>query len=79
MDHKQNVIPFKNSFVYDNSASRTWDMHFNWLRDRSFKQGARTFLDNGKNTHANNFTKYYPPVQHRMIRPNYILHNHNLS
>ena len=61
MGHKQNPVPLKtdnstaNSFVYDNikqRKSKTWDMRFNWLRDRSFKRDIRIFCDKVENNHA---------------------------
>ena len=82
MGHKQNPVPLKtdnstaNSFVHENikqRKSKTWDMRFNWLRDRSFKRDVRIFWDKGENNHADYFTKHHPPAHHREIRSKYIL------
>jgi len=49
--HKQSPIPLKldnctaNSFIYviiKQRKSKTWDMHFNWLGDRSFKKDEKS-------------------------------------
>ena len=67
MGHKQNPVPLKTDnstakgFVHDNikqRKSKTWDLRFNWLRDRSFKRDVRIFWDKGENNHADYFTKH---------------------
>ena len=59
--------------------SKTWDMRWNWLRDDITKEQIAVFWDKGDNNDADYFTKHHPPNHHRISRPKYILHGHNIS
>jgi hypothetical protein len=88
LDHPQNRIPIKTDnstatgFIYDNirqRKSKTWDMRWNWLRDKSVQEILKYYWDAGKNNWADYFTKHHAPSHHLLMRPNYILHGHNVS
>ena len=53
--------------------SKSWDMRFNWLRDRSVIQKLfRIYWDKGTNNLADYFTKHHAPAHHKHMRPVYI-------
>jgi hypothetical protein len=87
LGHKQPPTPLKtdnftaNSFVHANirqRPSKTWDMRWNWLRDKSNK-ALRVYWEKGSANDADYFTKHHPPNYHRQMRPRYILQGHNIS
>ena len=88
LDHPQPPTPIKtdnstaNSFVYSNikqKRSKTWDMCFNWLRDRKSHTELNIYWDKGSNNAADYFTKHHPPAHHKTERSKYILKNHNMT
>ena len=88
LDHPQPPTPIKtdnstaNSFVHSNikqKRSKTWDMRFNWLRNRSAHKEVAIYWDKGSKNDADYFTKHHPPSHHRTERPKYILQNHNMT
>ena len=65
-----------NSFVHSEmrvKRSKSWDMRYNWLRDRSAQKQFRIRWDKGIHNLADYFTKYQPPNHHRIKRYDYIL------
>jgi hypothetical protein len=87
LGHKQPPTPLKtdnstaHSFVHTNirqRRSKTWDMRWNWLRDKSNK-ALRVYWEKGSTNDADYFTKHHPPNYHRQMRPRYILQEHNIS
>jgi hypothetical protein len=88
LDHPQPATPLKtdnstaNSFVHANikqRRSKTWDMRWNWLRDKSTHEQLRTYWDKGANNCADYFTKHHPPTHHLSMRPQYVLNAHQIS
>jgi hypothetical protein len=85
LGHPQPATPLKtdnstsNSFVHANikqRRSKTWDMQWNWLRDKDTLKQLRIYWDKGQNDDANYFTKHHPPSHHLAMRPKYVLNAH---
>ena len=88
LGHPQQATPIKtdnstsNSFVHANikqRRSKTWDMRWNWLRDKSTHDMLRIYWDRGQNNQADYFTKHHPPTHHLSMRPQYVLNAHQLT
>ena len=89
LGHPQPPTPLKTdnstaeSFVHSNirqKRSKTWDMRWNWLRDRSGGLAhLRVYWEKGTLNDADYFTKHHPPNYHRSIRPRYILKGYNVT
>ena len=88
LGHPQPATPIKtdnsttNNFVHANlrqKRSKTWDMKWNWLRDRETQNHLNVYWDKGSNNNADYFTKHHPPIHHRMQRPVFILKNNHAS
>jgi hypothetical protein len=88
LGHPQPATPLKtdnltsDSFVHDNikqPRSKTWDMRWNWLRDRATHEQLRFCWDKGVNNCADYFTKHHPPTHHLIMRPQYVLNVHQIS
>ena len=88
LDHPQPPTPIKtdnstaNSFVHSNirqKRSKTWDMRYNWLRDRKRHDELSIYWDKGSKNAADYFTKHHPPAHHKTERPKYILKNHHVT
>ena len=65
-----------NSFVHSEmrvKRSKSWDMKYNWLRDRVAQDQFTIKWDKGVNNLADYFTKHHPPNHHQTIRSTYIL------
>jgi hypothetical protein len=85
LGHPQPATPLKtdnstaNSFVHANikqRRSKTWDMRWNWLRDKATHEQLRIYWDKGVNNDADYFTKHHPPAHHLTERPRYVLNAH---
>ena len=61
------------------TRSKTWDMRYNWLRDRQNRMHLRVYWDKGSNNDADYFTKHHAPSHHKLMRPRYILKNNFVS
>ena len=82
LGHIQPPTPIKTDnstaykFVHNDmkqKISKSWDMRFNWLRDRSIIQKLlNIYWAKGTNNWADYFTKHHVPSHHRGIRPLYI-------
>ena len=82
LGHKQPPTPIKTDnstaykFIHNNmkqKMSKSWDMRFNWLRDRSIIQKMlRIYWAKGSANLADYFTKHHAPSHHRNMRPIYI-------
>ena len=67
-----------NSFVHSEmwvKRSKSWDMKYNWLRDRMAQQQFHIKWDKGVHNMADYFTKHHPPSHHKLKRYDYILKN----
>ena len=63
-------------FVYDNihqKRSKSWDMRFYWLRDRTNQKQFLIKWAAGKSNLADYFTKHHPIKHHRTMQPTYNL------
>jgi hypothetical protein len=78
LGHPQLPTPLKtdnssaNSFVNANIKqrhSKTWDMRWNWLRNKTVQELLQIYWDKGINNQAGYFTKHHPPAHHRTMRP----------
>jgi hypothetical protein len=85
LGHPQPPTPLKTdnstaySFVHSNirqRRSKTWDMRWNWLREKVTHKQLRIYWDKGKNNNADYFTKHHPPAHHVVMRPKYVLNAH---
>ena len=68
-----------NSFVHSEmrvKRSKSWDMKYNWLRDRAAQKQFHVTWDKGIHNMADYFTKHHPPSHHRSKRYDYILKNY---
>ena len=52
--------------------SKSWDMRFNWLRDRHAQKQFNIFWKEGYNNEADYFTKHHPSVYHQRMRSRYL-------
>ena len=65
-----------NSFVHlaiREKQSKSWDMQYNWLRDRQAQQQFEIKWQEGATTQADYFTKHHSPSHHKVKRYDYIL------
>ncbi len=85
LGHPQLATPLKtdnstsNSFVHANikqRRSKTWDMRWNWLRDKITQTLFRVYWAQGKTNEVDYFTKHHPPMHHINQRSKYILRGH---
>jgi hypothetical protein len=88
LGHPQLATPLKtdnstsNSFVHANikqRRSKTWDMRWNWLRDKATHQQLRMYWAKGTDNDADYFTKHHPPSHHLPTRPKYVLNAHQVT
>ena len=79
--HKQPEIPLKteNSTIewFLNSGmkpkrSKTWDMKFQWLKDKEVLEKLTFYWYRSINNDTDYFTKHHPPIHHCQMRPRYI-------
>ena len=82
LGHPQPPTPIKtdnsttHGFAYQNiqqRKSKSWDMQFHWLRDREFQKHFKLFWESGLTNKADYFTKHWPILHHRQIRPTYYI------
>ena len=87
LGHPQPPTPIKTDnstatgFIYDNihqRRSKSWDMRYYWLRDRSNQQQFNIYWDKGVNNHADYPTKHHPTIVHRNKRERYVKDKINL-
>ena len=67
------------SFVHStmrSKRSKTWDMRWNWLRDKLQQATFRIKWEKGSSNKADYFSKHHPPSHHRQVRSDYILPGH---
>ena len=88
MRHPQPATPLKTdnsttqSFILSNirqKRSKTWDMIWNWLREKATQKEFRFYWDKGINNRADYHTKHHPPAHHLAQRPRYILKGHHVQ
>ena len=88
LGHPQPPTPLRtdnsvaNSFVHFNikqRRSKTWDMRWNWLRDKQTHNEVDVYWGPGNVNEADYFTKHHPPTYHKLTRSRYILQGHNVS
>ena len=63
---------FANS-TYTPKRSKSWDMRYHWLQDRTKSKDFHIYWDKGSRNRADYSTKHFPPSYHQEQRPNYIL------
>jgi hypothetical protein len=65
-----------NGYVYDNitqKKSKSWDMRYNYLRDKELQQLIEVYLKPGTNNDGDYFTKHHAPLRHHLAtRPRYV-------
>jgi hypothetical protein len=88
LGHPQPATPLKtdnstaHSFVHANikqRRSKTWDMRWNWLRDKETHKQLRIYWEKGQSNNADYFTKHHPPAHHILMRPRYVLNAHQIA
>lgn len=52
--------------------SKTWDMRYHWIEDRTQLGQIRPYWDKGKNNLADFFTKHFPPAYCKIMRYKYL-------
>ena len=81
MEHPQPATPIKTDnstavgFVYDNitqKKSKSWDMRFNWLRDKELQNLIKVYWESGLTNYADYFTKHHSLAHHLHIREQYV-------
>jgi len=65
--------------IFEKKRSKTWDMRYNWLRDRAAKRELYIYWDKGVNNDAYYFTKHHFPAHRRAEHGKFILKGVNLS
>ena len=87
MGHPQGKTPVitdnstTTSFVHSEMQVRrlkSWDMKYNWLRDRVAQQQFNILWDKGTRNMADYFTKHHPPAHHKNKQYNYILKGYSI-
>ena len=82
LGHEQKKIEIKTdnstaaSFANDTmriQRSKTWDMRWNWLRQKQQQNIFKFVWEKGTENKADYFTKHHPPNQHRLRRYDYLL------
>ena len=82
LGHTQLATPIKtdnstaSGFIHDNiqqKRSKSWDMRYHWLRDRSTQKEFNIYWAPGKNNDGDYYTKNHPTTHHRTIRNRYVL------
>ena len=82
LHHKQNPTEIKtdnstaNAFVHSTmrqKRSKTWDMRWNWLREKQNDKTLKIIWDKGKNNKADLFTKTHSATHMKEKRHDYIL------
>jgi hypothetical protein len=82
LGHPQDQIPLQTdnstapSFVTKNikqRRSKTWDMRWNWLREKISQALFRVYWAKGIHNEVDYFTKHHPPKHHIQQQPKYIL------
>ena len=77
LGHPQPPTPLKtdnttaNDFVHANmkrKRSKSWDMRYHWLRDKTLHNQVHIFWDKGSNNNADYYTKHHAPQHHRSMR-----------
>jgi hypothetical protein len=88
LGHPQKATPLKtdnstsHSFVHANikqRRSKTWDMRWNWLRDKATHEQLRMYWAKGAENNADYFTKHHPPSHHLAMRSKYVLNAHQVT
>ena len=88
LGHPQPPTPIKtdnttaHSFVHNNIKQRkpkTWDMRWNWLRNRTVLKQLRIYWEKGVLNEADYHTKHHPPVYHITWWLNSVFNAHNLK
>ena len=67
------------SFVHStmrSKRSKTWDMRWNWLREKIQQAYFKIRWEKGASNKADYFSKHHPLSHHRQVRSDYILPGH---
>ena len=54
-------------------------MRYTWIKDRDQQNQFYIYWKQGKDNHADYFTKNFPPSYHQQTRPKYILKGYHVS
>ena len=82
LDHPQPATPVKtdnstaHNFVHNNmkqKKSKSWDMRFNWSRDKELHKTIKIFWRKGTENEADYSTKHFPPDYQKKMRERYFL------
>ena len=68
------------SFTSNNitqKRSKSWDMHFYWLRDKASQKHFKVTSRGAATNLAEYFTKHFPATYHKHIRSKYVVNNSN--
>ena len=88
LGHEQPPTPIKSDnntaveFVKETlkvKKSKTWDMRYNWIRDREQQGQFYIYWEQGTNNYADYSTKHFPTSYHQQIRPTYILKGYHIQ
>ena len=69
-----------NAFIHQtmrHKRSKSWDMRYWWLKEKSAESEFQIFWDKGVNNWADYFTKHFAPAVHQVLRQRYV-HRTNL-
>ena len=58
--------------------SKSWDMKYNWLRERTAQNQFEVKWQKGSTNQADYFTKHHSPRIHKILRYDYILKGHHI-
>ena len=59
--------------------SKSWDMKYNWLRERTAQNQFEVKWEKGATNQADYFTKHHSPRIHKALRHEYVLKGHNIQ
>ena len=70
------------SFVHSamrTKRSKSWDMKYNWLRERTAQQQFEVKWEKGATNQADYFTKHHAPRIHKALRHDYVLKGFSIT
>ena len=81
LGHKQQSTPIRTDnstatgFIHNNinmKRTKSWDMRYHWLQDRTTRKQFNVYWEKGKNNDADYFTKHHSTKHHRLTRQRYV-------
>ena len=88
LGHKQPPTPIKSdnntavAFARETlkaKKSKTWDMRYNWIKDREQQNQFYIYWKQGSDNHGDYYTKHFPASYHQQMRPKYILKGYHIQ